>query len=141
MSEEEINSQISSKEDEITKVEEASAKAEASAEKEIETEFDPKITDAESKLGIEQGLLDEATEKAAEWKATLAEKKGAVKTLSKEAATLKKDKTKALSTKLKGIASEKKTNIGALNKEIKGLQGQLKALQKAADAEEDAEEE
>jgi len=132
MSEDEINSQISAKEDEITKVEEAAAKKEASAEKEVEGEYDSQISDTESKLGTEQGLLDEATEKAAEWKAKLAEKKTAVKTLTKEVANLKKAKSKALSTKLKQIASEKKANIGALRKEIKALQSDLKALQKAA---------
>ncbi len=136
MSEDEINAQISAKEDEITKVEETSAKAEAGAEKEIEAEFDAKITEAESSLGTEQGLLDEAVEKAATWKATAAEKKGLVKTLTKEVATLKKDKGKALSNKLKEIAGEKKANIGALNKEIKALQKDLSALQKAAALEE-----
>jgi len=130
MSEDEINSQISAKEDEITKVEEKSAKAEASAEKEIEAEYDSQISDAETKLGDEQGLLDEAVEKSAEWKAKLAEKKGAVKTLTKEVANLKKAKGKALSNKLKDIANEKKTNI-------KALQGEIKALQAAAAAEEE----
>ena len=132
MSEDEINSQISAKEDEITKVEEKAAKAEAGAEKEVEAEYDTQISGAETKLGTEQGLLDEAAEKAAEWKATLAEKKGAVKTITKEVANLKKAKSKALSDKLKGIANEKKTNIKALQGEIKGLKKDLVALQKAA---------
>jgi len=52
MTEQEIRTQISEKEDEITRVEEAASKKEASAEKEIEADFDDKINDTKSKLEI-----------------------------------------------------------------------------------------
>ena len=136
MSEDQINSEISAKEDAITKVEEAAAKKEASAEKEVEAEYDSQISDAESKLATEQGLLEEATEKAAEWKLKQKEKKGTVKALEKEVKSLKSQKSKALKTKLNDIAKEKKTNISALTKEIKTLKKDLSALQSATAQEE-----
>ncbi|MFX1237202.1 MAG: hypothetical protein ACFFAS_15340 [Promethearchaeota archaeon] len=130
MSIDEINSQISAKQDEITKIEEEAAKKNASAEKEVEAEYDSQISGAESKLVTEQGLLDEAIEKANEWAATKKEKAANVKALSKEVAGLKKAKTAALKTKLKEISSEEKASVKAVQGEIKGLQKQLKAIEK-----------
>ncbi len=134
MSESEIESQISAKEDEITKIAEEANKKEASAEKEIEAEWDAQIAEAETKLTSEQKLLDEATEKASEWAATKKEKGAAVKGLVKEVKTLKSGKTKALNTKLKEIDKDKKMSVKAVQSEIKSLQKELKALQKAAAA-------
>ena len=56
MSEEEIRTQISAKEDDITRVEEEASKKDASAEKEIEDEFDPKINETKAKLEEEVTL-------------------------------------------------------------------------------------
>ena len=59
MSEEYIRGQISAKEDEITRIEEDASKKDASAEAEIEEEFDPKIVEAKAKVDEEEGLRDE----------------------------------------------------------------------------------
>ncbi|HDZ16887.1 MAG TPA: hypothetical protein ENH75_01265, partial [archaeon] len=96
MSEENLKGQISAKEDEITRVEEDATKKEASAEKEVEEEYDPKITNAETSLAEEEKLRDEAIEKAAEWSAMEKEKKTAAKDAIKLFANLKSDKEKAL---------------------------------------------
>ncbi len=56
MSEEEIRSQISVKEDDITRVEEEASKKDASAEKEIEDEFNPEISEVTLKLEAEEKL-------------------------------------------------------------------------------------
>lgn len=132
MSEDEIRSQISAKEDEITKVEEEAANKEASVEKEVDAEYDPKIADAESKLSTEQGLLEEAEQKFAEWKDTLKEKKGLVKSLSKEVKTLAKEKAKEVKNKKKEIQGELKTKVKDLQKQKKQLEKELSALQSAA---------
>ncbi|MHA1688048.1 MAG: hypothetical protein ACTSYC_01125 [Promethearchaeota archaeon] len=132
MSEADIRSKISAKEDEITKVEEAASKKETEAENQIKGEYDPKIDETSKKLAEEQKLLDEAIQNFNQWKAKMEEKKATVKNLGKELKTLKSTKDKALKTKLKEIQKEKSTNIKAIQKEIKALQKELAALQKAS---------
>ncbi|NVM35726.1 MAG: hypothetical protein HWN81_09035 [Candidatus Lokiarchaeota archaeon] len=131
MSEENIRGQISAKEDEVTRIEEEASKEEASAESEVEAEYNPKITKAEAKLNEEEVLRDEAIEKAAEWNAKMKEKKVAAKDASKTLNTLKSDKEKALNSKLKEIANEKKTKVKEIQGEIKVLQKQIAAIEKA----------
>jgi len=130
MSEEEIRSQISAKEDDVTRIEEEASKKDGSAEKEIEDEFDPKIAEVNAKLGEEEKLRDEAIEKAAEWADKKKEKIAAAKSESKALSKLKSDKEKALNDKLKSIESEKKNKIKDIQKEIKSLKKQLVNLEK-----------
>ena len=130
MSEENLKGQISAKEDEVTRIEEDATKKEASAEAEVEGEYDPKIAEAESTLSEETKLRDEAIEKAAEWTAKKKEKIVVAKTASKLLATLKSDKEKALKVKLKEIETEKKNKIKAINAEIKGINKQIATLEK-----------
>ncbi|KKN53056.1 hypothetical protein LCGC14_0606080 [marine sediment metagenome] len=130
MSEEEYRSQISAKQDEITRIEEEATKNEASAEKGIEDEYNPKISAANSTLTEEEKLRDEAIEKAAEWTSMKKEKTAAAKIASKELSKLKSDKGKALNTKLKEIQSDKKNKIKLINGEIKALNKQIKAILK-----------
>ena len=131
MSEENIRGQISAKEDEITRQEEEASKKEASAESEVEAEYNPKIQDAEVKLKDEEGLRDEAIEKAAEWKVKMQEKKTSAKLANKTLNTLKSDKEKALNGKLKEIEGEKKVKVKEIQGEIKVLQKQIAAIEKA----------
>ena len=131
MSEENIRSQISAKEDEITRVEEEASKKDASAEKEVEDEYDPKIAEATTSLSEEEGLRDEAIEKAAEWTQKKKEKITAAKTASKTLSNLKSDKTKALNDKLKSIETEKKSDVKALQNDVKALKKELSNLEKA----------
>lgn len=131
MSEENIRGQISAKEDEITRIEEDASKKEASAEKEIEEEFDPKIEESQIKLNEEEKLRDEAIEKAAEWTGKKKEKIATAKAANKMLNTLKNDKEKALNGKLKEIESEKKGTIKEIQGEIKTLQKQIAAIEKA----------
>ena len=130
MSEEYIRGQISAKEDEITRTEEDASKKDASAEAEIEEEFDPKIEEANAKVEEEEGLRDEAIQKAEEWTQKKKEKIAAAKSTNKLLANLKGDKEKALNVKLKEIEAEKKTQIKEVQTEIKSLQKQLLALEK-----------
>jgi len=131
MSEENLKGQISAKKDEVTRIEEDATKKEASAEAEVEGEYDPQIAEAETTLGEETKLRDEAIEKAVEWTATKKEKITAAKAASKLFATLKSDKDKALKVKLKEIETEKKNKIKAINAEIKGINKEIAAIEKA----------
>ncbi|MHA1916362.1 MAG: hypothetical protein ACW986_18280 [Promethearchaeota archaeon] len=131
MTEEEIRSQISAREDEITRVEEEASKKDASAESEIEELFDQEITAAKATLDEETGLRDEAIEKAAEWTQKKKEKITAAKNANKAHDKLRNDKTKALNDKLKAIETEKKNKIKDIQKEINGFKKQLIALEKA----------
>jgi len=130
MTEENIRGQISAKEDEITRIEEEAAKQEASAEAEVEQEYNPKIDAAETKLNEEEVLRDEAVDKAAEWTQKKKDKIAAVKAASKDLSGLKKDKDKALNVKLKEIQGEKKTKIKEVQGEIKALKKQLSTIEK-----------
>jgi len=130
MSEEYIRGQISAKEDEITRIEEEASKKDASAEAEVEEEFDPKIEEANLKIDEEEGLRDEAIQQAEEWTQKKKEKITAAKTANKLLANLKVEKEKALNMKLKEIETEKKTQIKEVQGEIKSLQKQLLALEK-----------
>ncbi|MFW9895238.1 MAG: hypothetical protein ACFFD7_05480 [Candidatus Thorarchaeota archaeon] len=130
MSEEYIRGQISAKEDEITRIEEEASKKDASAEAEIEEEYDPQLEEAKAKLDEEEGLRDEAIEKAEEWTQRKKEKIAAAKEAKKVFEALKSDKAKALNAKLKEIENDKKTQIKEVQGEIKGLQKQLIALEK-----------
>ncbi len=130
MSEENIRGQISAKEDEVTRIEEDASKKEATAEAEIEAEYNPKIEAAQSKLTEEEGLRDEAIDTAAEWTQKKKDKIVAAKEANKEFSGLKKDKEKALNVKLKEIEGEKKTKIKEVQGEIKALKKQLSAIEK-----------
>ncbi|MHA2397357.1 MAG: hypothetical protein ACXADU_00525 [Promethearchaeota archaeon] len=130
MTEEEIRSQISAREDDITRIEEEASKKDASAEKEIEDLFDQKITNAKAVLDEETGLRDEAIEKAAEWTQKKKKKIAAAKDADKAHNKLRSDKTKALNDKLKAIETDKKNKIKAIQKEINGFKKQLIALEK-----------
>jgi len=130
MSEENIRGQISAKEDEVTRIEEDASKKEATAEAEIEAEYNPKIEAAQSKLTEEEGLRDEAIDTAAEWTQKKKDKIVAAKVASKEFSGLKKDKEKALNVKLKEIEGEKKIKIKEVQGEIKALKKQLSAIEK-----------
>lgn len=130
MSEEYIRGQISAKEDEITRVEEEASKKDASAETEIEAEFDLQIEEAKAKVDEEEGLRDEAIQKSEEWTQKKKEKIATAKDANKKLGNLKSDKDKALNEKLKEIENDKKSQIKAVKGEIKTLQKQLIALEK-----------
>ena len=106
MTEQEIRSQIADKEDEITRVEEDASKKDASAEKEIEADFDGKIKDTKDKLDVAEVDFKEATEKSKEWTKKMNKLKVEVASLKKKYDNLVKGKAKALNTKLENIIKE-----------------------------------
>ncbi|MHA1242483.1 MAG: hypothetical protein ACTSQU_17110 [Promethearchaeota archaeon] len=129
MTEQEIRTQISEKEDEITRVEEAASKKEASAEKEIEADFDDKINDTKSKLEVGEVDLKEATEKSKEWTKKMNKLTVEVSSNKKKYDNLVKGKAKALNKKLDNILKEKKTKIKSYETDIKALRKKLDKLE------------
>ncbi len=132
MSEQDIRSQISEKEDEITRVEEDASKKEASAEKEIEADFDDNINDTKSKLEVGEVDLTEATEKSKEWAKKLKKLTVEVASLKKKLDNLIKGQAKALNKKLDGILKEKKTKIKSYEADIRALRKKLEKLEAEA---------
>jgi len=129
MTEQEIRTQISEKEDEITRVEENASKKEASAEKEIEADFDDKINDTKSKLEVGEVDLKEATEKSKEWTKKMNKLTVEVSSNKKKYDNLVKGKAKALNKKLDNIFKEKKTKIKSYETDIKALRKKLDKLE------------
>jgi len=129
MTEQEIRTQISEKEDEITRVEENASKKEASAEKEIEANFDDKINDTKSKLEVGEVDLKEATEKSKEWTKKMNKLTVEVSSNKKKYDNLVKGKAKALNKKLDNILKEKKTKIKSYETDIKALRKKLDKLE------------
>ena len=129
MSEQELRSQIADKEDEITRVEEEASKKEASAEKEIEADFDDKINDTKSKLEVGEVDLKEATEKSKEWTKKMNKLNVEVSALKKKHDNLVKGKAKALNKKLDNILKNKKSKIKAFEAEIKTLRKKVEKLE------------
>jgi len=129
MSEQDIRSQISEKEDEITRVEEDASKKEASAEKEIEADFDDKIDDTKSKLEVGEVDLKEATEKSKDWTKKMNKLTVEVASLKKKLDNLVKGKAKALNKKLDSILKEKKTKIKSYDTDIRALMKKLEKLE------------
>jgi len=129
MTEQEIRTKISEKEDEITRVEENASKKEASAEKEIEADFDDKINDTKSKLEVGEVDLKEATEKSKEWTKKMNKLTVEVSSNKKKYDNLVKGKAKALNKKLDNILKEKKTKIKSYETDIKALRKKLDKLE------------
>jgi len=129
MSEQELRSQIADKEDEITRVEEEASKKEASAEKEIEADFDDNINDTKSKLEVGEVDLKEATEKSKEWTKKMNKLTVEVAALKKKHENLVKGKAKALNKKLDNILKEKKSKIKSYESDIKAIRKQLEKLE------------
>jgi len=132
MSEQDIRSEISEKEDEITRVEEDASKKEASAEKEIEADFDDNINDTKSKLEVGEVDLKEATENSKEWAKKLKRLTVEVASLKKKLDNLIKGKAKALNKKLDDILKDKKSKIKTYETDIRALRKKLEKLETEA---------
>ena len=128
MSDEDINSQINFKQNEITKCEETTIKKEAYIKNRINEEFDPKIIEVESEIKAEQIKLDDVNNKIEQWNSKKKELQGIIKDLKKNLDHLKKEKHRYLSSQLKAITKEKNMTIKALKEEIKELEKELVAV-------------
>ena len=114
MLDEDIDSQINRKQNEITKCEETTIKKEAYIKNRINEEFDPKIIEVESNIKAEQIKLDEVNRKIEQWNSKKKELQALIKDFKKKYDTLKKEKHKYLSSQLKAINKEKNITINTI---------------------------
>jgi len=128
MSDEDINSQINRKQNEITKCEETTIKKEAYLKNRTNEEFDPKIIEVETIIKAEQIKLNEVNKKIEQWNSKKKEMQTIIKDLKRKYDTLKKEKNKYLSSQLKAINKEKNITIKALKEDIKELEKELIAV-------------
>lgn len=128
MSDEDINSQINCKQNEITKCEETTIKKEAYIKNRTNEEFDPKIIEVESETKAEQIKLNDVNKKIEQWNSKKKELQTIIKDLKKKYDNLKKEKNKYLSSQLKAINKEKNITIKALKEDIKELEKELIAV-------------
>lgn len=103
MSDEDINSQINYKQNEITKCEETTIKKEAYLKNRTNEEFDPKIIEVESEIKAEQIKLNEVNKKIEQWNSKKKELQTIIKDLKKKYDNLKKEKNKYLNSPLKSF--------------------------------------
>ena len=128
MSDEDKNSLINSKQNEITKCEETTIKKEAYIKNRTNEEFDPKIIEVESEIKAEQIKLDDVNKKIEQWNSKKKELQTIIKDLKKKYDNLKKEKNKYLSSQLKAITKEKNIKIKSIKEEIKELEKELMAV-------------
>ena len=128
MSDEDKNSLINSKQNEITKCEETTIKKEAYIKNRTNEEFDPKIIEVESEIKAEQIKLDDVNKKIEQWNSKKKELQTIIKDLKKKFDNLKKEKNKYLSSQLKAITKEKNIKIKSIKEEIKELEKELMAV-------------
>ena len=128
MSDEDKNSLINCKQNEIIKCEETTIKKEAYIKNRTNEEFDPKIIEVESEIKAEQIKLDDVNKKIEQWNSKKKELQTIIKDLKKKYDNLKKEKNTYLSSQLKAITKDKNIKIKAIKEEIKHLEKELIAV-------------
>ena len=108
MSDEELRDQINKIAVEIEKIEEIAKQKEAYFKNRINEEFDPKISEVESKLQRQQAILDEIVKSIEELDVNKKEMISVVKNLELQYNNLKKEKEKYIIEQCKAISKEKK---------------------------------
>ncbi|MFX0177667.1 MAG: hypothetical protein ACFE85_15755 [Candidatus Hodarchaeota archaeon] len=126
MSEEEIRDQINVIAQKIVQVEEVAKKKENYIKNKITEEYDPNISEIESKLLIEQNKLEQLIKNIDNLSLEKKNLTVLVKDLKKQYNTLKKKKQKNITNEIKAIANEKKNKMKIINQEIKTLEKKLK---------------
>lgn len=128
MSQEEIKSQISQKQNEIAKLEESAIKKEQYIKNRTSEEFDPHLNEIEAELQLEERKLIEVNKKIDQWTTKKKELTLVIKNLKKKYSSYEKEKENYLSSQLKAIAKEKNIKVKELKKEVKLLEKELKDI-------------
>jgi len=130
MSDEELRDQINKIAVEIEKIEEIAKQKEAYFKNRINEEFDPKISEVESKLQRQQAILDEIVKSIEELDVNKKEMISVVKNLELQYNNLKKEKEKYIIEQCKAISKEKKIKTKEIDRNIKLLEKELKTKEK-----------
>ncbi|MFX0140367.1 MAG: hypothetical protein ACFFDN_42405 [Candidatus Hodarchaeota archaeon] len=126
MSDEELRDQINKIAVEIEKIEQSAKQKETYVRNRINEEFDPKISEIESKLLKEQAIFDEIVKNINGLVSNKKEMIPIIKDLEQKYNSLKKEKEKSLNEQIKAIEREKKTKKKIIDRDIKLLEKELK---------------
>ncbi len=130
MSIEELRNKIAERESEKGKVEAEALTKTTAAESEINSTFDPIISELKGQLSIAQEEIKNTQKHLDEVKTKLGNAKENVKKLSNDIKTNEREKATALKEKSKEIQVDKKAKIKYLNTKIKELYSQIKEIEK-----------
>lgn len=130
MSIDEIKTQLDDRKDELSTIEIECNRDDAKAERDIDNDYDIKISELSKELKADQKVLDEGLEQFLNFKAVVKEKKKTTKKKTKQLIKLRKEKKKALKKRLKILKAGRKSKIEMILKEIKELQKMMIKVEK-----------
>ncbi len=130
MSIEELRNKIAERESEKGKVEAEALTKTTAAESEINSTFDPIISELKGQLSIAQEEVKNTQKHLDEVKIKLGNAKENVKKISNDIKTNEREKATALKDKSKEIQVDKKAKIKYLNTKVKELYSQIKEIEK-----------
>ncbi len=130
MSIEELRNKIAERESEKGKVEAEALTKTTAAESEINSTFDPKISELKGQLSIAQEEVENTQKLLSEVRTKLGNTKENVKKISNDIKMNEKEKATALKDKIKEIQVDKKSKLKYLNVKVKELYTQIKEIEK-----------
>jgi len=130
MSIEELRTKIAERESEKGKVEAEVLTKTTAAESEINSNFDPKISELKGQLSIEQEEVENTQKLLDEVRTKLGNAKENVKKISNDIKMNEKEKATVLKNKHREIQADRKSKLKYLNIKVKELYTQIKEIEK-----------
>jgi len=130
MSIEELRSKIAERESEKGKVEAEVLTKTTAAESEINSTFDPKISELKGQLSIAQEEVENTQKLLDEVRTKLGNAKENEKKISNDIKMIEKEKATVLKNKHREIQNDKKAKLKYLNIKVKELYTEIKEIEK-----------
>ncbi len=130
MSIEELRTKIAERESEKGKVEAEVLTKTTAAESEINSTFDPKISELKGQLSIAQEEVENTQKLLDEVRTKLGNAKENVKKISNDIKMIEKEKATVLKNKHREIQADRKSKLKYLNIKVKELYTQIKEIEK-----------
>lgn len=130
MSIEELRTKIAERESEKGKVEAEVLTKTTAAESEINSTFDPKISELKGQLSIAQEEVENTQKLLAEVRTKLGNAKENAKKISNDIKMNEKEKATVLKNKHREIQADRKSKLKYLNIKVKELYTQIKEIEK-----------
>ncbi len=130
MSIEELRTKIAERESEKGKVEAEVLTKTTAAESEINSTFDPKISELKGQLSIVQEEVENTQKLLDEVRTKFGNAKENVKKISNDIKMIEKEKATVLKNKHREIQADRKSKLKYLNIKVKELYTQIKEIEK-----------
>lgn len=130
MSIEELRTKIAERESEKGKVEAEVLTKTTAAESEINSTFDPKISELKGQLSIAQEEVENTQKLLDEVRTKFGNAKENVKKISNDIKMIEKEKATVLKNKHREIQADRKSKLKYLNIKVKELYTQIKEIEK-----------